>query len=140
MVKAASGFDEAHIAFVDELVHVKALALIKVGDIHHESEIAFDKQVHGFAAAFAHFREYNLFLFLGKQRIFGNIVQILEINIPVITNVRILCHIYLVTCCFVCVCKSTSFSILKCHRLRFTSQKFFVNFVKENGTFVTFLS
>ena len=140
VVKAASGFNEAHVAFINELVHIDALTFVKVCDVYDEAEVAFDEQVHGFAAAFANFREYNLFLFLGKQRIFGNIVQVLEIDIPVVMNVCILCHINLVACCFVYIRKSTSICILKCHRLRLCSQKLFVNFVKENGTFVMFLS
>ena len=140
VVKAASGFDKAHIAFVDELVHVDALTFVKVSDVHYKAEVAFDQQVHGFAATFADFSENNLFLFLGKQRVFRNIVQVLEINIPVITNVRILNHINLVACCFVYIRKSTSIFNLKCHRLSLSSQKLFVNFVKEKPTFVTFLS
>lgn len=94
-IKAASGFDKAHIAFVDELVDVKALALVELGDIYNKTEIGFDQKIHSGAIALLNLFENNLFLFLGQQRILRDVIQVLVEDVSFVPVVHCLVHVSL---------------------------------------------
>ena len=97
-VKTAGGLDETHIAFVDELVDVETLASVKLGDVHDEAEVGFDQEIHRGSVALLDLAENDLLLFLGEQRVLGDIVKILKKDVLFVPAARCLDHFSL-TCC-----------------------------------------
>lgn len=111
-IKTSCSLDEAHVAFVDEFHDVEALASVKIGYVDNETQVGVDEHVHGGLIAFAGLLKNDFFLFLGKQRVFGDIVQVLRINILLISSV---CIHRLPRSQVVYVNKSTIVSVLHCH-------------------------
>lgn len=62
-VETTSGFDEAHVPFVDEFHDVETTALVKVSNIDDKAEVGIDQHVQGGLVAFCRLLEQYRFLF-----------------------------------------------------------------------------